>query len=217
MNTIDESRCTWSIVFNNSPYTILNDTPFDVSNTSFNSETLDTSDDISLNIISMCSEEFYKVFIKWINNTFEVSTQAYDFGVSGKLLKFNENGVLLKTYDLVNIYPKSVNRGAPYRNKSLLDIKLNCTIAHKDEDCNTIKVDNESDKSIKEPINKKENNTVDISIFKPITNMLDEIDSLYDKIGYNDDLYDEDFIDALNNYKGTLKDNLVEIIRNNCK
>jgi hypothetical protein len=217
MNTIDESRCTWSIVFNNSPYTILNDTSFDVSNTSFNSETLDTYSDISLNIIDMCSEEFYKSFIKWINDIFEVSQQACDFGTSGKLSKFNENGILLQTYNLVNICPKSVNRGASYRNRSLLDIKLNCTIAHKDEDCNTRKVDNGSDKSIKETVNKKENNTMDIDIIKPITNMLDELDSLYDKISYNDDLYDEDFIDALNNYKGLLKDNPVEIIRNNCK
>lgn len=222
MDTIDESRCTWSIVFKNSPYTILNDTSFDVSNTSFNSETLDISSDISLNIIDMCSEEFYKAFIKWINDIFETSPQACDYETSGKLLKFNENGILLHTYDLINIYPKSVNRGAPYRNRSLLDIKLNCTIVHKNEDCNARKVDSdsvkiESDKSIKEIVNKKENNTMDISIFKPITKMLDEIDSLYDKISYNDDLYDEDFIDALNNYKGTLKDNLVEIIRNNCK
>lgn len=217
MNIIDESRCTWSIVFNNSPYTILNNASFDVSNTSFNSETLDISSDISLSIIDMCSEEFYKAFIKWINDIFEVSPQACNFETYGKLLKFSENGVLLQTYDLVNVYPKSVNRGAPYRNRSLLDIKLNCTIAHKDEDCNTRKVGSDSDKSIKETIDKKENNTMDISIFKPITDMLDEIDSLYNKVSYNDDLYDEDFIDALNNYKGTLKDNLVEIIRNKCK
>lgn len=230
MNDIDESRYTWTIIFNNSPYTILNNTSFDVSNTiyvsSLNSEILNTLSDISLNVVSECSEETYKAFTKWISDIFETIPSKYDFETSGKLLKFNENGVLLQTYELIDIYPKSITRGSSFRNKSLLDIKLHCTVVHQDEDSYTRKVNNDFvktefdktfDKSIKEPINKKGNNTMDISIFKPITDMLDELDSLYDKINDNDDLYSDDFIDALDNYKGLLKDNLVEIIRNNCK
>ena len=230
MNDIDESRYTWTIIFNNSPYTILNNTSFDVSNTiyvsSLNSEILNTLSDISLNVVSECSEETYKAFTKWISDIFETIPSKYDFETSGKLLKFNENGVLLQTYELIDIYPKSITRGSSFRNKSLLDIKLHCTVVHQDEDSHTRKVNNDFvktefdktfDKSIKEQINKKGNNTMDISIFKPITDMLDELDSLYDKINDNDDLYSDDFIDALDNYKGLLKDNLVEIIRNNCK
>lgn len=226
MDDIDESRCTWSIIFNNSPYTILNGTSFDVSNTAYvnnlNSEILNTLSDISLNIVSACDEYTYKAFTKWINDIFETTPSKYDFETCGKLLKFNENGILIQTYDLVNIYPKSITRGNPYRNKSLLDIKLNCTVVHQDEDHNTRKVHNDSIKtefikSIKDNTDKKESSTMDIDIFKPIVNMLDELDSLYDKINDNDDLYSDDFIDALDNYKGILKDNLVELIRNNCK
>lgn len=226
INDIDESRYTWSIIFNNSPYTILNNTSFDVSNTvyvnSLNSEILNTLSDISLNIVSVCDEETYKAFTKWINDIFETIPSKYDFETSGKLLEFNENGVLLQTYELINIYPKSITRGNLFRNKSLLDIKLNCTVIHQDEDYHTKKVNNnfvktEFNKSIKDNTDKKENNTMDVDIVKPIVNVLDEIDSLYNKINNDDDLYDEDFIDALDSYKGLLKDNLVEIIRNNCK
>ena len=227
MDDIDESRYTWSIIFKNSPYTILNDTSFDVSNTAYvnslNSEILNTLSDISLNIVSACDEYTYKAFTKWISDIFETTPSKYDFETCGKLLKFNENGILLQTYDLVNIYPKSITRGNFFRNKSLLDIKLNCTVIHQDEDHGNEKVHNDhikfefSDKSIKDNTDKKESNTMDIDIFKPIVNMLDEIDSLYDKINDNDDLYSDDFIDALDNYKGILKDNLVEHIRNNCK
>lgn len=222
MDDTDESRYMWTIVFNNSPYTILNDESFDVSNTvyvsSLNSEILNTLSDISLNIVGVHSEETYKAFTKWINDIFKVSPPAYDFETFGKLLKFNENGVLLQTYNLVNIYPKSVTCGDFYRNRLLIDVRLNCTIIHQDKDCSTIKVNNDSIKTkFDTPVSKEENSTMDINIFKPITNMLDELDSLYNEINGNDDLYDEDFVDALNNYKGFLKDNLVEIIRNNCK
>ena len=220
MDDVDESRCTWTIVFNNSPYTILNNTSFDVSN--FNGETLNIFSDISLNIISTCDEYTYKAFTKWISDIFETTPSKYDFETCGKLLKFNENGVLLQTYELVNIYPKSITRGNLFRNKSLLDIKINCTVVRQDEDCITEKDHNdpiktEFNKSIKNNMNKKENNTMDVDIVKPIVNMLDEIDSLYHKVNSDDDLYSDDFIDALDSYKGLLKDNLVEIIRNNCK
>jgi len=222
MGDTDESRYMWTIVFNNSPYTILNDESFDVSNTiyvsSLNSEILNTLSDISLNIVGVYSEETYKAFTKWINDIFKVSPPAYDFETFGKLLKFNENGVLLQTYNLVNIYPKSVTCGDFYRNRLLIDVRLNCTIIHQNEYCSTIKVNNDSIKTkFDTPVSKEENSTMDINIFKPITNMLDELDSLYNEISGNDDLYDEDFVDALNDYKGLLKDNLVEIIRNNCK
>lgn len=215
MNTIDEIRYTWSIVLNNSPYTILNDTSFDVRN--LNSETLNILSDISLNIISTCGEETYQAFTKWIGGIFETVPSTYDFKTSGRLLKFNEEGTLLQTYNLINVYPKSITRGNSYRNRALLDIKLNCTVVHQDEYHVNDSIKTEFSKSIKDSVNKNEGITMDIDMVKPIVNTLDEIDSLYNKIINDDDLYNVDFIDALDSYKGILKDNLVEIIRNNCK
>lgn len=220
MNTTDESRYTWSIVLNNSPYTILNDTSFDVRN--LNSETLNILSDISLNIISTCGEETYQAFTKWVGDIFETVPSTYDFKTSGQLLKFDEEGTLLQTYNLINVYPKSITRGNSYRNRAILDIRLNCTVARQDEDHTVKEVSNdhikfEFSKSVKDSINKNKSIAVNIDIVRPIVNTLDEIDSLYNKISNDDDLYNADFIDALDSYKGILKDNLVEIIRNNCK
>lgn len=227
----DHDRDNYTVIFNNTPYKVLNDAKFDVGNFEINNLTglCRMSSCISFSIIQELSDEVRKAFSKWCDCIFTHNNGLHnEYEATAVILRYDKDCRLLRKYALDRVFPTYAVFGHSMRGKSLADITVtsyfNRIIDDIDDNeaSNVTEIEDEQELKMedqnKDIQEKKEEKSITIlDEVKPLVQMMNKLDDLRDTIDSDSQLYSCEFIEAISDYSELLGYRCLEIIRDACK
>jgi len=197
---IDDNQ--WFIVFNRFPNCNLNCVELRVCNFSIEPMSMLFSDKlkISFSVIDNVEDVIRDAMKNWCNNIDYKSTQT---PINAELVLRDSNGLpisTLKKYSLSEVTPTNISFGCAFRNKSLIEVVFTAVIHNSDnsnrcEDCS------------------KQLNVDCIEYAKAAVSLLDKISEIKRMIDEHDNLWEDTFMDALNNYEAFLQKECTDMLR----
>lgn len=203
LSKIDDNQ--WFIVFNSFPHCNLNCVELRVCNFSIEPMSMLFSDKlkISFNVIDNVEDAIRDAMKKWCNGIDYKSTQT---PINAELVLRDSNGLpisTLKKYSLSEIMPTNISFGCAFRNKSLIEVGFTAVIHNSD---------NSDNSNCREDCNKQL--SVDcIEDAKVVVGLLDKVSEIKRMIDEHNSLWEETFMDALNDYEAFLQKECTDMLR----
>lgn len=192
----------WFIVFNSFPHCNLNCVELRVCNFSIEPMSMLFSDKlkISFSVIDNVEDAVRDAMKKWCNG---VDYKSIQTPINAELVLRDSNGLpisTLKKYSLSEVTPTNISFGCAFRNKSLIEVSFTAVIHNSDnsnchEDCN------------------KQLNVDCIEDAKVVVSLLDKVSEIKRVIDEHNSLWEDTFMDALNNYETFLQKECTEMLR----
>lgn len=200
-NKIDDNQ--WFIVFNSFPRCDLNGVSLHVCNFNIDSMSMLFSDKlkITFSVIDNVEDVIRDAMKKWCTGIDYKSVQT---PINAELVLRDSNGLpisTIKKYSLSEIMPTNISFGCAFRNKSLIEVGFTAVIHNSDnsnrcEDCS------------------KQLNVDCIENAKVVVSLLDKVSEIKRVIYEHDSsLWEETFMDALNDYETFLQKECTEMLR----
>lgn len=178
-----------SVVFTDSEFSNINNEEFSACDFSIN------GNNVYFDVIHTCNSDILHSFSVWHNKQQPLPIQP-----NAELIMYDSNDVIINKYSLCSVSPIKLYSGAGLRDKYVVEMSFRATL------------------SSSQSINKdSDDESPDFDNIKPTVELITLLDSIKEMMGEHDDLYDDDFAEAIASYERMLEKICVRFVKGLCK